>query len=531
MASIFKPSYTKPIPPDAEIIHRDGQRFARFEDRTGTRRRVPLTKDGRKLRYQQRKWWIQYTDANGRVCRVAGFADKIATEQRAAQLERAVARCKAGIIDTHDELHAQHLQQPLDAHVEAYRLHLQVMEVSAWHLRETLRRLNAILSGCNAHFLNDITATHVERWLKLLTDRGTAARTRNTYLSSLKAFLNWCVTSGRLAQNPLQTVRNANEQADIRRRRRALTEDELQRLMKAARKRPLIEAMTIRRGKNKGKLLAKIRPETRARLERLGHERALIYKILVLTGLRRGELASITWGQLELDHAVPAIHLYAGDAKNRRSEIIPLRRDLANDLRSWKSLQSDLHPSDKLFTVPMRLVSILNLDLKAAGIPKVDARGFTFDVHAFRHTTATHLSKSGIAPRVAQSVMRHSDIKLTMQTYTDPRLLNVAEALDALPDLPLENAEETDAEARATGTDNSVGSQHAHQHAQETDFDGQNMSVTGTPRTHPNPQENKCVDDASGSAGTRKDLLSPSDNRSSSKRVKGLEPSTFSLEG
>jgi hypothetical protein len=32
--------------------------------------------------------------------------------------------------------------------------------------------------------------------------------------------------------------------------------------------------------------------------------------------------------------------------------------------------------------------------------------------------------------------MRHSDIKLTMQTYTDHRLLDEAEALDALPDLP-----------------------------------------------------------------------------------------------
>jgi hypothetical protein len=33
--------------------------------------------------------------------------------------------------------------------------------------------------------------------------------------------------------------------------------------------------------------------------------------------------------------------------------------------------------------------------------------------------------------------MRHSDLKLTMQVYTDPKLLDVTGALDALPTLPL----------------------------------------------------------------------------------------------
>jgi hypothetical protein len=36
--------------------------------------------------------------------------------------------------------------------------------------------------------------------------------------------------------------------------------------------------------------------------------------------------------------------------------------------------------------------------------------------------------------------MRHHDIRLTMETYTDPRLLDEREALEALPDLPIEIA-------------------------------------------------------------------------------------------
>ena len=49
------------------------------------------------------------------------------------------------------------------------------------------------------------------------------------------------------------------------------------------------------------------------------------------------------------------------------------------------------------------------------------------------HSFGTHLSKSGVAPRVAQAAMRHSNINLTMTTYTDARLLDTAEAVEGLP--------------------------------------------------------------------------------------------------
>jgi hypothetical protein len=38
-------------------------------------------------------------------------------------------------------------------------------------------------------------------------------------------------------------------------------------------------------------------------------------------------------GQLELDEPTPFVVLNAADEKNRQGSTIPLRRDLANDLR------------------------------------------------------------------------------------------------------------------------------------------------------------------------------------------------------
>jgi len=229
------------------------------------------------------------------------------------------------------------------------------------------------------------------------------------------------------------------------------------------------------------------------RLERLGWERALIYKTLVLTGLRKGELASLTIGQLDLDADPPYLVLDAADEKNREGNSTPLRADLAADLRGWladkaKILQSEagtagpilrfpavaptLPPETPLFDVPDKLVRILNRDLKAAGIPKRDERGRTVDVYAMRHTFGTLLSKGGVTPRTAQAAMRHSKVDLTMNVYTDPKLLDVAGAVETLPALPLgpESGQFDSARiaASATGTDDSAPRQFAPEFAPTT---------------------------------------------------------------
>ena len=112
-------------------------------------------------------------------------------------------------------------------------------------------------------------------------------------------------------------------------------------------------------------------------------------------------------------------------------------------------------PADTpVFNVPTGLLRILDRDLKAAGIPKVDGRGRTVDVHALRHTFASHLSRAGVQPRTAQAAMRHSTIGLTMNTYTDPKLLDIHGAVERLPALPLDGS--TDESEAATGTDDAV---------------------------------------------------------------------------
>ena len=60
--------------------------------------------------------------------------------------------------------------------------------------------------------------------------------------------------------------------------------------------------------------------------------------------------------------------------------------------------------------------------------------------------------------------MRHSKIDLTMNVYTDPRLLDVRAALDVLPSLPLGGSDNQ--REKATGTDGgSSGLYHGLYHS------------------------------------------------------------------
>ena len=94
---------------------------------------------------------------------------------------------------------------------------------------------------------------------------------------------------------------------------------------------------------------------------------------------------------------------------------------------------------------------MLREDLEAAGIAYRDDSGRVLDFHAFRHTYVTILARSSTPVKVVQTLARHSDPKLTLNTYSHLTVFDTAAALDALPDLTRPpSAPEA---ARMTGTD------------------------------------------------------------------------------
>ena len=225
----------------------------------------------------------------------------------------------------------------------------------------------------------------------------------------------------------------------------------------------------------------RLRPDTVDDLLHEGRQRALIYATLVSTGLRRGELASVRMRDIHLDESPAFIALNAADEKNREGSTIILRDDLANDLRAWIAERSQqaadatlnaptirfdrkavddsqagtLSPDTKLFDVPDRrcLLRIIDKDFALAGIPKVDERGRSVDIHCLRHSFATNLARAGVAPKVAQELLRHSDVNLTLSVYSHASAFDVASALESLPALNTSGTPNPERPAlRATGT-------------------------------------------------------------------------------
>ena len=436
MGTVFRPRLTRPIPSGAEIITCNGERTAHWRNGYGKKCVAPIrtTPSGNKIVVESSKYLARYRDGTGVVQTVAtGCLDLMAARAVLADLRRRAELVKSGVITSAKDVVADHKRATIAGHVEAYIESLRARGNTPKHYSTVKRLLNTLISGCRFRTLADIRREPVERWLSGPESATRSARTRNTYLNSAKWFCNWAVDNERLVASPLARIARANEKVDRSRVPRAFSADKLSRLLNAARRRPLEEALKFNRGWRRGQSGAGIKPATRAKLERRGWGRALLYKTLALTGLRLGELTAIRVCDVHDDH----IDLDAKHEKNRQGSTIPLRADLAADLRRWIGDRRE----GPLFRVSANAVKVLNRDLKLAGIANRDERGRTACIHSLRHSFATLMSRNGVQPRVAQAAMRHSTTDLTMSVYTDPKLLDVARALDALPDLPLNSAE------------------------------------------------------------------------------------------
>ena len=124
------------------------------------------------------------------------------------------------------------------------------------------------------------------------------------------------------------------------------------------------------------------------------------------------------WGDLHLDMANPFYVVPVAKSKSRKEQPRPLHPELATELQKMKSA-GKLTPETLVFPDRVPAMKVIRADFKTAGIPLVDERGHRVDFHALRMTYITRLQRAGVSPREAMELARHSDMRLTMKTYTD----------------------------------------------------------------------------------------------------------------
>jgi len=388
--------------------------------------------NGKTIRKQSQYWYIDYKTADGTRKRVRAFKDKTATCQLAAKLEKESELAQAGIIDRYKE----HRKRPLIEHLADFKASLTNKGTTEKHACLVYNRAKAVIENCGFVYMGDISASKVQRYLAERRGGGLGIRSSNFYLQAIKQFCRWLVADNRTAESSLAYLSGQNPKTDIRHARRALDADELERLITS----------TLKGQKHSGMT---------------GKERAMLYMLAVSTGLRASELASLTWQSFNLNDSMPSVKVLAAYSKHRRDDTLPLRCDIAKQLALWKA---ESNPDEsagaggRVFAdfQPNKAAKMLSKDLQTAGIPYRDEAGRVADFHSLRHTFISSLTRSGVSPKVAQSLARHSTIGLTMDTYTHIGLYDERAAVDSLPKLPVLNLNESSADeavAVRTGTD------------------------------------------------------------------------------
>ena len=358
----------------------------------------------------------------GRFETVTLFADRTASQTRLNDLQRAADLQQVGIVNPFE----QHEQKLLTAHLSDFKASLLAAGCPK-HAKQTAAQIGRILAGCKFGRIADVSASRLASWLADRRKDGLSKATSNAYLVAFKSFLNWLLKDRRIRENPVTYLSRENAKTDVRRERRALSPDELSRLIAAA--------------------------EAGKRLRRLtGPDRAALYSTGCLTGLRASELHSLTPASFDFTGDPPTVTVEACNSKRRRRDILPLHPDLLARLTRWLAVARHGWPADALLwpgTWYQQAAMILRKDLEAAGIPYLDDAGCAFDFHATRHQFCSDMARAKIHPKIAQELARHSSVELTLGRYSHVGVIDVAAALGTLPAIP---APAVAQQLQATGT-------------------------------------------------------------------------------
>lgn len=387
----------------------------------------------RELRVIKSKWYAFFTDFTGRVKRIPGYKEYDQTVTLAHAMEKQHTDYRLGVGPPPAPIGRRRLkgdapQLPgtaaaatLPELLAEFKAHMTRKGVSELHLKNVSPRLDKLFAALSRP--EQITREHVERFLaeyRIVVNtkdgevktRRMSARTRWHYLRIAKQFTKWLADDREaLRACPLRKIELPTRirDADRVRVRRAEGADFLARLVASVRA--------------KGRRVYKFPAE----------DRVWLYAMAAATGLRAKELSVLIPEDFRLAADPPHVTLPGRYTKNGDDLVLPIDRQTAAGLRAflagrpagepvWPGSWARHHCAGR----------VLGRDLDDAGLPRRDARGRTFDFHALRNTYVTAMGRTGAPLGVVQRAARHHDPKLTLNTYTDHRLHEIAAWADQM---------------------------------------------------------------------------------------------------
>lgn len=254
----------------------------------------------------------------------------------------------------------------------------------------------------------DASPGGIEAWLSGLAAKGVGAKSLNNRLCAVRSFYAWAVRAELVKSNPAGSVPLVRAGAG-----------------------PGVRAFTP----EEAALLVAVAEQDEARRVGRKHrcKRSATYVVAWNTGLRRSDLTRLRRRMVILSGDVPHLKLEWASEKNRKGSSVPLSPEAA---RVLTELCKDLEPNDLVFSPDRFCVPherVVQGDMKAAGIAAKDEYGRSAGMHSFRKGLCTKLLRDGVPASTVQRMMRHADIRTTLNVYNDVRLSEISDAVSALP--------------------------------------------------------------------------------------------------
>lgn len=173
-----------------------------------------------------------------------------------------------------------------------------------------------------------------------------------------------------------------------------------------------------------------------AALDKESMQHQVIVKLLLFTGMRRGELCGLEWKDVDFERAVifvrrsslylPGKGVFEDETKNETSErCMKVSADVVTMLKAWRTAQSkqrlrmgdQWQTSDRLFTAwdgaPIRpdvITAWFHKFVTKNGLPPIH-------IHSLRHTNATLLIAAGTSLTTVAARLGHANSTTTSKIY------------------------------------------------------------------------------------------------------------------
>ncbi len=166
-------------------------------------------------------------------------------------------------------------------------------------------------------------------------------------------------------------------------------------------------------------------------------ERVLLFLVMV-TGLRRGELSGIQWGDIDFENLLidvrrSVVDQVVGRCKTEASQKpVPIDEFTAQDLLAWYRVTPYREPADWVFASnsrragknrgkqPLWLQTVMRYHIEPV-IRELDINK-RVSWHTFRRTYTSLLHANGEDVKVVQELLRHGSAKVTLDVYAQAQM-------------------------------------------------------------------------------------------------------------